>query len=741
MVPVRLRLISPGLIPFQIDYNHPALGQCFGPGCLVAYGTDFVGDAYNDEAYDQDDPSTYPVPDDDPMDCNGHGTHVAGIVAAQADNPFGILGGSPGVTLGAYKVFGCDGSVSNDILIASYNQAYEDGNDIITASIGGASGWSEDPWAVAVQRIVEAGVPCTVAAGNSGDVGLFYASTAANGKLVTAIASADNTLTPALLSASSYSIDGGDVSDFGWTPGSPDAWAGVELPLWALNFDTTTPDDACEAFPDDTPDLSGYIVLLRRGTCNYDSKATNAAAKGAKYVMLYNNVAGAVAVNVSTVDGIEAIGMTLPSYGETWITALAAGSEVVLSMTDPEESDVELRVVDNTVTGGSLSSFTSWGPTFEMDVKPQFTAVGGQILSTYPLAKGGYAVLSGTSMATPLAAAIYALVGQVRGTLDPKTIENILAETSKPIDFNFGTGALPYLAPVPQQGAGLVQAYDAAFTTILLSVSSLSFNDSANFAESLSFEIANMGDEEVSFELGDMPALSAATFTSGDPYPLGFGGNLTDVYATLEFSDVTVSVPAGGKAVVDVSVTPPALPAELLPVYSGFVTLNGTDGSSFILPYQGVVGNLHDQVTVVDAWMTTSKDEELEPVAANSTFLLPPQGSPITSGNFTLPKLVVDAAFGTAYARADLVPLTTCPPSWTEQVLGINTIGMPDGFDPNYRPRGGSTVTWDGQLTDGQFATAGKYKIVVKGLRVFGDRDDIEEYDIVETQSFRITYS
>ena len=48
-----------------IDYDHPDLGGCFGPGCRVAYGYDFVGDAYNADPAS----ATYnpvPVPDRDP---------------------------------------------------------------------------------------------------------------------------------------------------------------------------------------------------------------------------------------------------------------------------------------------------------------------------------------------------------------------------------------------------------------------------------------------------------------------------------------------------------------------------------------------------------------------------------------------------------------------------------------------------------------------------------------------------
>jgi subtilisin family serine protease len=87
-----------------IEYTLPALGGCFGPSCKVAFGTDLVGDLY--------DGTNTPVPDDDPIDCNGHGTHVAGIIGASND-PFAI-GVAPNATLGIYKVFGCSGSVANE---------------------------------------------------------------------------------------------------------------------------------------------------------------------------------------------------------------------------------------------------------------------------------------------------------------------------------------------------------------------------------------------------------------------------------------------------------------------------------------------------------------------------------------------------------------------------------------------------------------------------------------------------
>ncbi|EFX03897.1 subtilisin-like protease [Grosmannia clavigera kw1407] len=97
--------IKLGIVDTGVDYTHPALGGCFGPGCVVSYGHDLVGDEYWS--------GSAPQPDNDPYDnCQGHGTHVAGIVAAQsiaATQRLGFAGAAPDVTLGMYKISGCPG--------------------------------------------------------------------------------------------------------------------------------------------------------------------------------------------------------------------------------------------------------------------------------------------------------------------------------------------------------------------------------------------------------------------------------------------------------------------------------------------------------------------------------------------------------------------------------------------------------------------------------------------------------
>src|SRR5260370_29198297 len=101
--------VKVAVIDTGIDYHHPDLGGCFGGGCRVEKGWGFVGDAYNAAL------GTSPVPDANPDDCAGHGTHVSGIIGANGR----VIGVAPEVTFYAYRVFGCAGSTDADIMLAA----------------------------------------------------------------------------------------------------------------------------------------------------------------------------------------------------------------------------------------------------------------------------------------------------------------------------------------------------------------------------------------------------------------------------------------------------------------------------------------------------------------------------------------------------------------------------------------------------------------------------------------------
>ncbi|KAF9371757.1 hypothetical protein CPC16_002859, partial [Podila verticillata] len=171
-----------GIIDTGIDYTHPALGGCFGPGCKVEVGWDFVGDAYNGQ--------NAPVPSSNPMDCAGHGTHVAGIIAADDSV---VQGAAPQVILGAYRVLGCSGSSNDDVILAALERAVQDKMDVINLSIGEPNGWPTNPVARAISALRNYGVMVAVSQGNENTQGLFSVNYIADSNSVLSVASFINT--------------------------------------------------------------------------------------------------------------------------------------------------------------------------------------------------------------------------------------------------------------------------------------------------------------------------------------------------------------------------------------------------------------------------------------------------------------------------------------------------------------------------------------------------------------------
>src|SRR5687767_1835828 len=217
-----------------IDWNHPDLGGCFGAGCRVATGWDFVGSDFTG-------PTSTPKPDDDPDDCNGHGTHVAGIVGANGD----VVGVAPAVTFGAYRVFGCTGSTTTDIMIAAMERALVDGMHVLNMSIGSAfQTWSKYPTAAASDRAVNRGMVVVASIGNSGASGVYSAGAPGVGKKVIGVASFDNT--HVAQSAFAVSPDGRLIGYNNAAGGSPPAPVSGSL-VMSKTGTPTTANDGCVA--------------------------------------------------------------------------------------------------------------------------------------------------------------------------------------------------------------------------------------------------------------------------------------------------------------------------------------------------------------------------------------------------------------------------------------------------------------------------------------------------------------
>lgn len=145
--------ITIGIIDTGIDYLHPDLGGGFGPGYKVIGGYDFVNS------------------DDDPMDDHDHGTHVAGIAAANGT----LKGVAPGALLYALKVLNNQGSgYSSDIIAAieytvdpNGDSDFTDHLDVVNMSLGGTP-TNDDPMVNAVEAAIDLGVTYCIAAGNDG---------------------------------------------------------------------------------------------------------------------------------------------------------------------------------------------------------------------------------------------------------------------------------------------------------------------------------------------------------------------------------------------------------------------------------------------------------------------------------------------------------------------------------------------------------------------------------------------
>ncbi|KAI2487821.1 peptidase [Pyrenophora tritici-repentis] len=711
-----------------VDWTHEALGGCFGPGCLIEAGYDFIGDNYVPG-------STLPQPDSDPMDnCVGHGTHVAGIIVAQSKgNKYGFTGSAPGAKLGMYRMWGCPGQSTNEIEFAAFARAVEEGADIISYSNGEESGWSQNFRAILVSRIVDSGIPVVVSEGNAGGKGLFYASTPATAVSATGAGAVTNSMFPTFLQQGSYKVGANSTdnstTDFGLLMGTPPFAAETTLPLWYAS-------NACSPLPDDTPDLKNRIVLVefldaKATGCYPQDQGTNIAAKGGRFMVYYEKTNSTMRDDPFVFsDGIEGVARVVPYHAERWISLLSQDTTVTVTM-PANGSATHLEQLENNDNGGYVSGLLStWGPSWELNMTPQLVAPGENILGTWPTAMGSYRVLTGTSMSSPLIAGVYALLGQVYGKIDEKRFRRMLTHTAKPLAWQDGKTVHPdILAPVPQQGAGIVQAWNAAHTTIELDVDSLMLNDTEHFVGTHTFSISNTGSTDEVLKMGHRKAVTMYTMRPNtDNLNLGgFPNAIVDSYASIAFSSDSITIPAGKSAEVTVTITPPTgVNATLLAVYSGFIGL----GDKLTLPYMGVVGNMRD-VPVIRS-DNTFLAQGYGPVAANTTYTIPrpdPANPPATDSGSEQndPNVYISPIVGMSLVHIDVLQ-------------GNVVLGELAGWPRMHLGRDEARGWFNGLLADGTVLDAGVYKMRVRALRIFGDEKRKEDWDVIETVEFGIKY-
>jgi len=535
-----------------IDYDHPDLGGGFGEGYRVAYGWDFVGDAFN---ADPTSPSYNPVavPDDDPDDCNGHGTHVAGIIGANGN----VTGVAPEVTFGAYRVFGCEGSTTADIMLAAMELALADGMQILNMSIGSAYTWPQYPTAMAATRLVNMGMVVVASIGNNGANGLYSAGAPGLGEKVIGVASYDNTH----VYLPYFTVNDRNIGyiTMTYSPNPPTSGSYEIVPA-NLNGTPIVPGS-----------LVGKVALVARGTYSFYIKATNAIAAGAVAVVISNNAAGVFSgtLGASLPDPRPVVGISLADGN----FIRAQSTPITMTWTDQEASFAS-------PTSGLISSFSSYGLSPDLALKPDIGAPGGNIYSTYPLEKGGYATMSGTSMSSPHVAGAVALLLQARPNTPSQAVRGILQNSADPAVW-WGSPGSGYLDNVHRQGAGMLDIDDAILSTTKITPAKVAAGESeaGPFIQTLTIE--NNGPAEVTYDLSFVNALS----TGGVIMPSFYTSD-----ANVVFSVGSVTVLAHGVATLNATIY--AATGPQYGQYGGYIVFTPQGGGQvYRVPFAGFVGD------------------------------------------------------------------------------------------------------------------------------------------------------
>ncbi|KAG7098360.1 hypothetical protein E1B28_000318 [Marasmius oreades] len=672
----------------------------------------------------------------------GHGTHVAGIIGADPlKSQFNISGVAYSASLSAYRIFGCEGGTSDAEIIDALLLAVKDGQDIITLSLGGPDGWTESSSSVVASRIADSGKVVTIAAGNDGASGSWYSSSPGNGISVISVASLDNTV----ISLQTATVHGATHDPIPYFELFPFPVTNP-LPVFATSNDTTVVDDACNPLPDSTPDLTSFLVVVRRGTCSFVQKLTNIAAKGGKLTFVYDNGNGFASIEVG---GFNAT-LIQAADGEFLVNQFAAGTPITITFPQTGGS-IQLR----DPAGGLISSFTSYGPSNDFFFKPAVAAPGGNILSTLPIPLGSYGVESGTSMATPFVAGSAALLLQVKGRSNDvaRSIRTLLETTAAAVPSDHTEDAL--LQTVSQQGAGLINVFNAAHATTFVSPGELILNDTAHFRGVQIFTVRNADSSPKTYRLSHIPAGTAVTVTPGTIFPADGPVPLSNYFAKVALSDTTFTLPPGQSKTITATFTPPSnVDSTTFPVFSGYIQVSVRGEPPLHVSYIGLAASLKDKQVVdntdvffgVKLPVILNAKGDVQEVPTNYTF-------DAASGDF--PSIFVRLAFGTPVLRTDLVdPNVNVNTTLNKRTL----LGEPVLTFPNEYPGGtfdkvptlGSLFELDfisrnnekpddnivyrlpvntPTFANGTTIPNGNYRFLLRALRVTGDPENESDYE------------
>ena len=547
----------------------PADPAYFGPGApKVKGGIDLVGDSYN---ADPTAPHYQPVPhpDPNPLDCNGHGTHVAGTATG-----FGVLadgttfhgpydaqtissrswrvgpGVAPKADLYAVRVFGCEGST--DVTVDAIEWAVDNGMDVINMSLGSTFGDATEPSAVASTNAARAGVIVVASAGNSGP-NPYMTGSPATGTGTISVAASDPT---AKFPGAHLALSTGTTIDAINANGAA-LPAGVPVKVLRTGAAISL---GCDPNEYNVPGAAGAVVVVQRGGCARVARAVYGQKAGVAAVLMVNNTDSLPPFEgpiTSNPDTGEPFTVTIPFLG------VKSSDGAALVAADGGSAALSAFTVNNP---GFLApaTFTSGGPRGgDSWLKPDVTAPGVSIFSAGIGSGNNPAGLSGTSMAAPHTAGLAALVKQAHPSWRKVAFWKAAI---------VNTAAAGQVAHYTTQiaGSGLIQAAPAVRTQVVAlgdrGTSTLNYGFAelgSDLNETKTITLHNFGNSPATFTV-------STERTAGSPH-----------FATP--SRTTVRVPARGDADVTLRLRVAAATAGDSSAFrdvSGLVTFTPTGGGN-----------------------------------------------------------------------------------------------------------------------------------------------------------------
>lgn len=545
--------------------------------------------------------------DVDPGSLSGmdHGTHVAGIIGANAGE---VRGTAPDSQIAMLKVScNSDGIIYDSSLLAAFDDAVVLAPDSVNVSLGSDAGFSDAAAATygdAINSLTATGASVNMAAGNSYTSGYKnksgqnkpYASDPDSSVLsypsampgTVAVASVNNAeASPAFKAADGTVIPYIEANNQSYW-GSPKFSALKDGSYEYVDGgvgDAADVERLKEAYPDGMDRKT--IVLVKRGAASdgsdltFADKVNNIGALSPFAVVIYD-------------DRDEKLSsFSINSDDTTAIMVTKASGEALLAAAD-KRIVKESGLTTASATAFTMSDFSSWGPTTDLKIKPEVTAPGGNIYSTVP--NNDYNYKSGTSMATPQVAGISALVREYvesdskfawySDSAKSTLISQLLMSTASPIaDPMVDEGPETYYSP-RFQGAGLVNAKAATTTPVYLTCED-SDNDrpkgemgeSADGSWSFTLKLNNLTKREQTYTL-DAAAMSEqianGVFTGSDynwtgrGIKVSFGGDAQGETITVPANDPDNNL--GGSATLVVNVTADS-------AFKSFVAENASNGA------------------------------------------------------------------------------------------------------------------------------------------------------------------